>query len=139
MSEYQITPQQIVDYGAYLRRQEREGSTIENRRETVLRNLHGRVECMWRGEYKLLLQYTIGSYIAAEEKDYGTMMSAPSVYPHFGMDRRGAVCGAAAIFSNPSLWQSDYRAVCRSNRVWRSPARGVSRDSRFACRRILRV
>ena len=29
MSEYQITPQQIVDYGAYLRRQEREGSIIE--------------------------------------------------------------------------------------------------------------
>ena len=29
MSEYQITPQQIVDYGAYLRRQERESSTIE--------------------------------------------------------------------------------------------------------------
>jgi len=28
MSEYRITPQQIVDYGAYLRRQEREGSTI---------------------------------------------------------------------------------------------------------------
>ena len=28
MSEHRIIPQQIVDYGAYLRRQEREGSTI---------------------------------------------------------------------------------------------------------------
>ena len=41
MSEYQITPQQIVDYGAYLRRQEREGSTIEKYLHDV------REFCVW--------------------------------------------------------------------------------------------
>ena len=41
MSEYQITPQQIVDYGTYLRRQEREGSTIEKYLHDV------REFCVW--------------------------------------------------------------------------------------------